>query len=99
MAVAMGANSSDVPLKRARTRRMISALSTRTSGSLMPGFEMCSSGKLTNVSTKGLGVGHKHHDMTLFRGALENGRKSDEARGPRKKKARREASRRRHFAV
>src|SRR5580692_3992111 len=44
----MVANSSDVPLNRARTRQIVSALSTPTAGSTTPGFERCNSGKLKN---------------------------------------------------
>src|SRR6187549_1256701 len=47
MADAIGTNCSSVPLKRARTRRMISALSTRVSGMAVPGLERYRSGKLT----------------------------------------------------
>src|SRR5579871_4989763 len=48
MAEARGTNSASFPLKRARTRRMISALSTRVAGSATPGFDRCNSGKLKN---------------------------------------------------
>src|SRR6478609_6490645 len=46
MAEAMTANSASLPLKRARTRRMTSALSTAVAGSATPGFDRYSSGKL-----------------------------------------------------
>src|SRR5438045_505571 len=48
----MGTNSASVPLKRARTRPMISALSTRVEGSATPGFDKCSSGKLKSSSRR-----------------------------------------------
>src|SRR5580765_343821 len=47
MPAAMAANSSSVPLKTARTRRIVSALSTRTEGSSTPGLDRYSSGNDT----------------------------------------------------
>src|SRR3954453_1856405 len=46
MAEAMTANSASLPVKRARTRPMTSALSSAVAGSATPGFDRYSSGKL-----------------------------------------------------
>src|SRR5688572_10061579 len=58
MADAIGTNCSSVPLKRARTRRMISALSTRVSGMAVPGLDRYRSGKLTDSLQRSKATNH-----------------------------------------
>src|SRR5262245_42958856 len=50
MPAAMATNSASVPLKTARTRRIVSALSKRVDGKGTPGLERCSSGNDTRRS-------------------------------------------------